>query len=49
MDLKKIKTYSAKNRKHKVSLGALAKIGKKNSRFSAFYDNLPDFLAVKEL
>lgn len=49
MDLKKIKTYSAKSRKHKVSLGALAKTAKKNSSFSTFYDNLPDFLAVKEL
>ena len=49
MDFKKLRTYSAKQRKTKVSLSNLAKIGKKGEEFSDFLDTLPDFLAVRSL
>ena len=49
MDFKKIKTYSAKQRKTKVDIGALAKPGQKQAKFKDFCRNLPDFLAVKSL
>jgi len=49
IDLKKIKTYSAKKRKTKVNLGKFAKISSGKISFKQFYNSLPDFLAAKSL
>lgn len=46
INLKKLKTYSAKKRKTKVELKAFAKTSSRRSSFKRFYDSLPSFLAV---
>ena len=54
IDLRKIKTYSVKNRFSKVKQGSFAKPCRKNDSFGIFYDSLPgilkagDFKAVVE-
>ncbi|MCX8010677.1 MAG: hypothetical protein N3A61_05950 [Ignavibacteria bacterium] len=50
LDLSKVKTYSIKKRKSKVSLNQLAKAyNSKNNEFRKFISSLPKFLAVNEL
>jgi len=49
IDLKRIKTYSAKKRKTKVALGDFAKISKRKASFKQFYNSLPKFLAANSL
>ncbi|HTY12661.1 MAG TPA: hypothetical protein VMD02_00575 [Candidatus Omnitrophota bacterium] len=49
MDLKKLKTYSAKQRKTKVEIGSFAKPSHKNAAFRDFNDTLPDFLGATAL
>ncbi len=46
IDLRKIKTYSAKKRKTKVKLAGLAKTSRKGASFNSFVQALPSFLAV---
>jgi len=49
INLDKVKTYSLKSRKNKVTYAAFAKAPAKGARFSAFYDSLPDMLKAKDL
>jgi len=49
VDLSRIKTYSARQRKTKVDLAAFARTGKKGLSFKDFYANLPHFLAADSL
>ena len=49
LNLKKIKTYSAKKRKTKVALGASAKLSRPHASFAEFYSSLPHFLAANDL
>lgn len=49
MDFTKIKTYSIKERKSKVNIAEFARASKKGARFTDFYEDLPDILAVKNL
>jgi len=48
VSLNKIKTYSLKKRKSKVSLSSLASPPVKGDTFKAFMDKLPDILAVDD-
>ncbi|MCX5716405.1 MAG: hypothetical protein NTV07_06095 [Candidatus Omnitrophica bacterium] len=48
-DFDKLKLYSIRNRKSKVSVVEFAKPAKKGASFANFYDGLPDILAVKSL
>jgi hypothetical protein len=48
VSLKKVKTYSIKNRKSKVMLSALAEPHAKGGTFSAFLNGLPDILAASD-
>ena len=47
VSLKKVKTYSIRKRKNKVSLAAVASIPAKGETFRTFLDSLPDILAAK--
>ncbi len=49
IDLKKIKTYSARKRRTKVTLGAGAKLSRPGASFAQFYASLPHFLAADDL
>ncbi|MFH0940625.1 MAG: hypothetical protein V1840_02075 [Candidatus Omnitrophota bacterium] len=49
MDLTKLKTYSIKKRKSKVSRQELARVLKAGSSFRDFLDSLPDILKAKDL
>lgn len=49
VDLKKIKTYSAKKRATKVELGSFASVGEKGASFNGFINRLPRFLAAESL
>jgi len=44
-----VKTYSIKERKHKVKIKDFAKITKAGNSFKEFYDNLPNILAVSRI
>ncbi|MCC7203318.1 MAG: hypothetical protein IT393_11745 [Nitrospirae bacterium] len=46
---RKLKTYSIKSRKSKVSVGDFAKPAKGGNAFSDFLSSLPDMLAAKDL
>ena len=48
ISLKKVKTYSLKKRKSKVSLSSLAAPFVKGETLQRFFGNLPDILAVKD-
>ena len=47
LSLKKVKTYSIRKRKSKVSLAAVATIPAKGETLRTFLDSLPDILAAK--
>ncbi len=49
IDLKKLRTYSIKDRQSKVSLKEFARPHSPSSSFKAFLDSLPDTLAAKAL
>lgn len=49
MDIKGLKTYSAKERLSKVSSDAAARSHAKGAKFSEFIDSLPGFLAAEDL
>jgi hypothetical protein len=49
LDLKKVKTYSIKNRESKVSIDDFATSWQKGNSFSAFLDTLPKILAGEDL
>ena len=49
IDITKVKTYSLKARKSKVSAGAFAKAPLKRASFRDFYDSLPDTLKARDL
>lgn len=47
--VKKIKTYSVKNRKSKVSVNDIASVTDKGQSFSGFLDSLPNILAASDI
>src|SRR3989338_7177802 len=48
IDIKKVRTYSIKNRPSKVKKDDFAKVGKKGAGFIDFLNGLPDILAAKD-
>ena len=48
INLRKIKTYSLKNRKSKVNLKDFASIYKKGNSFRRFYQTMPDILKARD-
>jgi len=49
INIKKVKTYSIKNRRSKVELAYFAKPPAHKRSFSGFYDSLPNILKAKEM
>ena len=49
IDLKKVKTYSIKQRFSKVERGSFAKVCRKGSGFAAFLKSLPNILKARDL
>ena len=49
INLSKIKTYSIKNRKSKVTINLFAKPQKKGQKFKDFYASLPNILKAKDI
>jgi hypothetical protein len=49
IDLSKVNTYSSKDRHSKVTADLLARPHIKGKSFAEFVDNLPDFLAVRDI